>query len=87
MKLLNWTAVLTIAVLAATPAALAADASLSECIQLSKQVSTALESAQPGSNTDSAKTEAQAGRAYCASSMYAQGVAHYSKALQLLGKA
>lgn len=87
MKLLNLTAALAITALAIAPAAFAADARLADCVNLGKQTSAALESAQPGSNTDAAKAEAKAGRSYCASSMYTQGVAHYSKALQLLGKA
>ncbi len=86
MKLINWTAAVAFAALAAT-AANAADARLADCINLGKQATTALEAAQPGSNTDAAKAEVQAGRSYCASQMFAKGVAHYSKALQLLGKA
>ena len=34
-----------------------------------------------------ARAHLLAGRSYCASGLYAQGVARYSKALQLLGKA
>ncbi len=85
MKLINWTAAVAFAALAAT-AANAADARLTDCINLGKQATTALAAAQPGSNTDAAKAEVQAGRSYCASQMYARGVARYTKALQLLGK-
>jgi len=74
------------ATLAFAPAASAADANLSSCIQMAKQVSQAIDSAQPGQTTDQARQQARAGQSYCASSMYAQGVAHYAKALQLLGK-
>lgn len=84
MKTLHWAAALTVATLAFAP--LAEAAGLSDCIAMSKQVSAALESAQPSSATDAAKGQAAAGRSYCASQMYAQGVAHYSRALQLLGK-
>lgn len=84
MKTLHWAAALTIATLAVAPMAQAAG--LSDCISMAKQVSAALESAQPNPNTDAAKDQASAGRSYCASQMYAQGVAHYSRALQLLGR-
>lgn len=86
MKLVNWSAALTFAALIIASGANAADARLSDCIHLGKQAAAAVESAQPGNRTDQAKVEIQAGRTYCASQMYAQGVAHYSKALQLLGK-
>ena len=72
------------AAIALAPAASAAG--LSDCMQMSKKTVEALTAAQPGSQTDAAKAQAQAGRSYCSSSMYAEGVAHYSKALQLLGK-
>lgn len=84
MKTFHWAAALVIATLAIAPAAQAAG--LSECISMAKQVSAALESAQPGNNTAAAKDQAAAGRSFCASQMYTQGVAHYSRALQLLGK-
>ncbi len=84
MKFATWTAIITLATFAA--AANAADARLSDCINMGKQVSAALDSAQPGSKTDDARNQAAAGRSYCASQMYAQGVAHYTKALELLGK-
>ncbi len=85
MKLVNWTAALTVAAFALAPVA-SADARLVDCISMAKQVSAALDTAQPGNKTDEARDQAAAGRSYCASQMYAQGVAHYSKALQLLGK-
>ena len=84
MKLAHWTAALTLATLAITPAANAA--SLSECISMGKRVAAALESAQPGDTTDQARNQQVAGRSYCLSARYAEGVAHYTKALQLLGK-
>jgi hypothetical protein len=86
MKLINWTAIVTVAAIAFAPAASAANANLTSCIKMAKEVSAALESAQPGDSTDAARGQATAGRNSCASQMYAQGVAHYSKALQLLGK-
>jgi hypothetical protein len=87
MKFAHWTAALTLAVLAIAPAAGAADAKLSDCLSMGKQVADALASAQPGEATDQARNQQAAGRNYCLSSRYAEGVAHYTKALQLLGKA
>jgi len=72
------------AAFALAPAAGAAG--LTDCVHMAKEVSQALSTAQPGNTTDAARDQANAGRSYCTSSMYAQGVAHYSKALQLLGK-
>lgn len=69
---------------ALAPAASAAG--LSECIQMSKKATEALNAAQPGDKTDAAKAQVQAGRTYCASAMYTQGVARYAKALELLNK-
>jgi len=66
----------------------ASAAGLTDCVSMSKQVSEALSAAQPNANNlAQARTEANSGRSYCAMGMYAQGVARYTKALQLLGKA
>lgn len=62
----------------------AADAKLSDCTQMAKQVSTAIETAQPGANTDQARTFARNARTYCSSSMYSRGVELYAKALTVL---
>jgi len=61
-------------------------ASVSDCVQMAKQVATAVDAAQPGKAKSDAVTEQRAGQSYCGFSMYAQGVAHYTKALQLLGQ-
>jgi hypothetical protein len=79
-------ALVALSAIALAPAANASDARLTDCVQMAKQVSAALESAQPGTSTDAARQQANVGRSYCGSQMYTQGVAHYSKALQLLGK-
>jgi hypothetical protein len=79
-------ALIALSTFALAPAANAADARLTDCVQLAKQVSAALEAAQPGASTDQARQQATAGRSYCGSQMYAAGVARYNKALQLLGK-
>ncbi len=75
------------AVCAAFALAPAASASgLTQCIQMSKKAAQALNAAQPSDTTEAAKAQVQAARSYCASAMYAQGVARYAKALELLGK-
>jgi hypothetical protein len=88
MKLAQWTALaaLTGAIFAFAPAASAADAKLTDCLNLARQVTAALETAQPGDATDAARGQATAGRTACLASSYKLGVAHYSRALQLLGK-
>lgn len=78
-------AILALSAFAATPAA-HADAKLSDCLKLQKQVFTALESAPAGNTIEEARSEANAARSFCAAHLYTQGVAHYSKALGLLGK-
>ena len=86
MKLANRVAIAAVcAAFVMAPAASAAG--LSDCVIMGKQVTEALNSAQPGQSTDAARAHLLAGRSYCASGLYAQGVARYSKALQLLGKA
>ena len=87
MKLSHWTAALVLATLAVAPVANAADARLADCNKIDKVVAAALETAQPGDTTDQARRERVAGHNYCGLSLYTVGVAHYTKALQLLGKA
>jgi len=67
-------------------AANAADAKATDCNHMAKQVSTAFDSAKPGDTVENARAEERMARQYCASTRYAQGVAHYEKALELLGK-
>lgn len=69
-----------------TVAANAGDAKLVDCLNMAKQVTTALEAAQPGATTDQARDMARNARTYCSSSRYDNGVALYSKALTALGK-
>lgn len=64
----------------------ASAAGLTDCIQMGKKATEALSTAAPSETTEAAKVNVLAGRSYCSSSMYAQGVARYAKALQLLGK-
>jgi len=79
-------ALVTLTALAFVPAANAADARLSDCLQLSKQVSAALETAKADASTEAAREQANSGRSFCGAKLYIQGVASYTKALQLLGK-
>ena len=73
------------AVCAAFVLAPASAAGLNDCNQLSKQVAEAISAAQPGTNAVSqARNEAKSGQLFCATGMFAQGVARYTKALQLL---
>ena len=67
-------------------AAYAADASVGDCVHMSKQVASALDAAQPGQAKDDARALQSAGRNFCAFSMYEKGVAQYTKALTLLGR-
>ena len=88
MKFAKRAAYASIAAVCATLAfaPLASASGISDCVHMAKQVSSAIGSAQPGKATDDARQQADAGSSYCATSLYAQGVAHYSKAFQLLGK-
>jgi hypothetical protein len=53
---------------------------------MSRQVATAIDAAQPGQAKDDALAQQRFGRNFCAVSMYKNGVAHYAKALELLGQ-
>jgi len=75
------------AVCAAFALAPAGATSVNDCVSMGKQVSEALSAAQAGSNMAAARNEAAKGQLFCATGQYAQGVARYTRALQLLGKA
>ena len=64
----------------------ASAASLADCIQLGKKTTEALAAAQTNDTTDAARAKARDGKNLCSIALYAQGVANYTKALQLLGK-
>ena len=66
--------------------AYAADTNFGDCIHMSKQVASALDAAQAGKAKDGALAQQRFGREFCAASMYRNGVAHYAKALELLGQ-
>ncbi len=62
-------------------------ANLNGCAKLSDQVQSALASNQQSANYDEAKKQGKFGNEYCTNAFYGQGVAHYERALQLLGVA
>lgn len=86
IKLTACVAVLTASVgLAAGSANAAESATLTGCLQMAAQVKTALADNMQAADYEQAKKEQSSGRDYCSHSFYAEGVAHYSHALQLLG--
>ncbi len=78
-------AALSLATLALMPVAHAAEARLTDCIAMQKQVAAALDTAQPSDTTEQARALANGARTLCASQRYAQGVGQYSRVLHLLG--
>jgi hypothetical protein len=60
-------------------------ASLSSCLEKADQVKSALANNTQAAAYEAAKKEQGYGRDFCTNSYYAQGVAHYARALQLLG--
>lgn len=62
----------------------ASEAKSSDCVQMAKQVSAAIEAAQPGQTVDQARGLAKNARSFCSGNMYGRGVDLYSKALTLL---
>lgn len=78
---------LAIAACAAIAFASAANAAgPSDCTRLQKQTAEAIAAAPSGSATNQARNLASVASTFCATSMYAQGVARYNQALQLLAK-
>lgn len=55
------------------------------CLHMSKSVSDALAANPQSPNFKEATDEEKAGRQFCMSGVYNIGIAHYSKALDLLG--
>jgi len=55
------------------------------CLHMSKQVSSALDANQQSANFQTAKSELDAGKQFCMSGLYTEGMARYAHALQLLG--
>jgi hypothetical protein len=67
-------------------AAHAADENMSTCLIKASQVRSAIAAAQPGQTKDEAAAQAKVGRDFCSAAYFTKGVAHYTKALELLGK-
>lgn len=55
------------------------------CLHMSQKVADALASNSSSPNFKAATDESKAGRSFCQSGVYNIGIAHYSKALDLLG--
>jgi hypothetical protein len=62
-------------------------ASVSTCLSMADQVKTAFSDNSGSANFDAARKERQFGQEFCTNGYYARGVAHYARALQLLGVA
>ena len=75
-----------VAVCALSPSAFA-DAGSSDCSRLSRQVTVALDANGDSPNIRVAQIEASNGRTLCSANEFDKGVAHYQKALDLLGQA
>jgi hypothetical protein len=77
-------AVLSSGIAFGSVAAQAADADVSNCLQMAQQVKSALaDNTQSPGYTDARKAQVN-GRDFCAQGLYAQGVSYYSQALTLL---
>jgi len=83
---MKFTSTLAVAVAALVLAPTAGAASQNDCVQMGKEVAQALNAAPAGTNMAEARNDAAQGQLFCATGMYAQGVARYAKALELLGK-
>lgn len=60
-------------------------ASVQSCLNLAAQVRTALDSNPQSANYEAAMKERNYGLSFCNNGFYAKGVAHYSRALEILG--
>lgn len=61
-------------------------ASMAGCLHMSKQVNSALASNQQSPSYTQARDAQKVGQEFCASGMYARGVASYEQALSELGQ-
>jgi anthranilate phosphoribosyltransferase len=73
--------VLALSLATVSTAAFAQDDSAATCATTGKQVSTALGS----TDNEAARQEKKTGLEFCNAGYYHQGMAHYAKALELLG--
>jgi hypothetical protein len=69
----------------AVTGAQAADASMSQCRDLAKQVRQALDSNRQSANYQAAVRADHSGQDFCLNGLYKPGVANYQAALKLLG--
>lgn len=56
------------------------------CLDMSHHVTQALSDSQQSENYKAARDEQSTARQFCQSGVYDKGIAHYSRALELLGK-
>ncbi|HTT97629.1 MAG TPA: hypothetical protein VMF58_06230 [Rhizomicrobium sp.] len=73
---------LALSLVTISTAAFAQDDSPASCAAAGKQVTAALS----GNDNDAARQEKKMGLEFCNAGYYHQGMAHYSKALELLGQ-
>jgi hypothetical protein len=85
MRLLSIAAISVALSALAVPAGAEESGNLSACVKLAGEVNQALANSTESSSHDAAAKEKIAGRDYCATGLYAQGVTHYAQALKLLG--
>jgi hypothetical protein len=62
-------------------------ATVQSCLNVAAQVKTALDANAQSANYEDAMKERNYGLAFCNGGYYAKGVAHYGRALQILGVA
>ncbi len=87
MKIRMFVTTIALAGLVLSPSVATAEAGSSDCSHLARQVAAALDANTGSPNYRAAQTEAGNGRTLCSANQYDMGVAHYQKALDLLGAA
>jgi len=87
MRKSNWIAVtvLSSAVAMGSAAAYASDANANNCLEMARQVKTALADNPQAPDYDSARKAQSNGRDFCVNGFYDRGVAYYGQALAFLG--
>jgi hypothetical protein len=87
MKFRTFATTIALAGLVMSPAAAVAQAGSSDCTHLARLVNEALKANSDSPKYRAAQVEAGNGRTLCGANEYDMGVAHYQKALDLLGVA
>jgi hypothetical protein len=82
---MKWTAGAIVVCASLASASVAANAAnVTDCLRLSKDVNTAIEANADSPKANDARQQRRYGIENCNSGLYAQGVAHYNQALQML---